>query len=90
MRYALRNQDKIANSYSEEYLNNHLLASLNSFFNIVDEDEMNEFWLINTDEYKYPVLRINDLADDNAMLEFAVIGRQFDVLKLAYMGRMKG
>lgn len=38
----------------------------------------------------YAVLRVNDLADDNAMLEFAVIGKEFDVLKLAFLGRMKG
>ena len=38
----------------------------------------------------YAVLRVNDLADDNAMLEFAVVGQQFDVLKLAFLGRMKG
>lgn len=25
-----------------------------------------------------------------SMLEFAVVGRRFDVLKLAFMGRMKG
>ena len=36
------------------------------------------------------MLRVNDLADDNAMLEFAVVGQQFDVLKLAFLGRMKG
>lgn len=38
----------------------------------------------------YSLLRINDLADDNDMLEFAVIGRQHDVLELCFLGRMKG
>lgn len=38
----------------------------------------------------YPLLRINDLLDNNAMLEFAVIGQQYDVLKLSFLGRMKG
>lgn len=37
----------------------------------------------------YPLLRINDLLDNNAMLEFAVIGQQYDVLKLSFLGRMK-
>ena len=90
MRYALRNQDKIATHYGEDYLKQHLLASLDDFFRMVDEDAMNDYWVINTIEYKYPILRINDLADSNAMVEFAVVGRQFDVLKLAFMGRMKG
>ena len=38
----------------------------------------------------YSLLRINDLSDDNDMLEFAVIGRQHDVLELCFLGRMKG
>lgn len=35
-------------------------------------------------------MQINDIADDNAMLEFAWIGTQYDVIKLAFLGRMKG
>lgn len=31
-----------------------------------------------------------DLADENAMLEFAVIGLKYDVLGLSFLGRMKG
>lgn len=38
----------------------------------------------------YPIMQINDIADDNAMLEFAWIGTQYDVIKLAFLGRMKG
>lgn len=90
MRYALRNQDKIAASYGEDYLKQHLIASLDNFFKVVDEDAMGEYYRMDTGECKYLILRINDLADSNAMVEFAVVGRQFDVLKLAFMGRMKG
>lgn len=90
MRYALRKQDKITASYGEDYLKQHLLASLNVFFRNVDEDALNEYWRIDTSDCKYPILRINDIADDDAMVEFAIIGRQYDVLKLAFMGRMKG
>lgn len=32
----------------------------------------------------------NDLSDDNAMLEFAVIGLECDILKLSFLGRIKG
>ena len=39
---------------------------------------------------KYPLLRINDVANSDAMLEFAVIGQMYDVLNLSYVGRMKG
>lgn len=38
----------------------------------------------------YPILKVNDLSDDNAMLEFAVIGLECDILKLSFLGRIKG
>lgn len=93
MRYALRNQEKIAAVYSEDYLNRHILPSLKEAFantptEIIEEALTVEFQTINGKNYQ--ILRVNDLADDDAMLEFAVVGRQFDVLKLAFMGRMKG
>lgn len=90
MRYALRNQEKIATAYSPDYLQQHLIASLDRFFQMVDEDTLACYWRIDTSECKYPILAVNDIADDDCMLEFAIIGRQFDVLKLAFMGRMKG
>ena len=90
MRYALRNQEKIAAAYSPEYLQQHLIASLDRFFQIVDEDALADYWRIDTSECQYPILSINDTVDVDCMLEFAVIGRQYDVLKLAFMGRMKG
>lgn len=90
MRYALRNQDKIAAAYSPEYLQQHLIASLDNFFRTVDEDALAYYWRIDTSEGKYPILAVNDTADENCILEFAIIGRQYDVLKLAFMGRMKG
>lgn len=91
MRYALRNQDKIASSFSTEYLQQHLIESLNKFFAINTADEIEEtleFEVINGNEYQ--ILRINDIADEDCMLEFIVIGRQYDVLRLAFNGRIKG
>lgn len=90
MRYALRNQDKIAASLSSDYLHQHIIASLNRFFETVDEDALNDYWIGYIPNERYPILRINDIADEDCMLEFAVIGRQFDVLRLAFLGRMKG
>lgn len=93
MRYALRKLDKIASAMGEDYLNNHILKSLDSFFTVNDDD--NVISSIELDAYQtqsgesYAVLRVNDV-DDNAMLEFAVIGQQYDVLKLSFLGRMKG
>lgn len=86
MRYALRNQDKIAEAYSPEYLQQHLIASLDNFFRTVDEDAISDYWRIDTSEGKYPILAINDIAYETHTLEFAIIGRQYDVLKLAFIG----
>ncbi len=94
MRYALRKQNKIASVYSEAYLKEHIISSLNSYFGKCDDERIiddisQERYVSHTGEY-YPLLRINDLLDNNAMLEFAVIGQQYDVLKLSFLGRMKG
>ena len=43
-----------------------------------------------TNQRCYDVLQINDIADDNCMLEFAWISTQYDVIKLAFLGRIKG
>lgn len=94
MRYTLRKQDKIASVYSESYLKEHIISSLDYYFDKfnderITDDISQEGYASKTGE-DYPILRINDLADDNAMLEFVVIGKQYDVLKLSFLGRMKG
>jgi hypothetical protein len=94
MRYALRKQNKIASVYSEAYLKEHIISSLNSYLGKCDDERIiddisQERYVSHTGE-DYPLLRINDLLDNNAMLEFAVIGQQYDVLKLPFLGRMKG
>ena len=90
MRYALRRQDKIAAAYGGD-----IIASLDGLFarkgyaEVIEYiDDMNAFY--ETAQNSYPILRINDLADENAMLEFAVIGLKYDVLGLSFLGRMKG
>lgn len=37
MRYSLRNKQKIAAAYSEDYLNKHIIASLDKYFTQSDE-----------------------------------------------------
>lgn len=94
MRYALRKQDKIKAVLGNEYLENNILQSLNKYFGNNDDDRI--YSDIEPDGYvtdygnKYPLLRINDVANSDAMLEFAVMGQMYDVLKLSYVGRMKG
>lgn len=93
MRYALRKQDKISSVYSESYLKDHIIKSLDSYFGNTNDERINddisqEGYVTSTGE-DYPILRINDLADDNTMLEFVVIDRKYDVLKLSFLGRIK-
>lgn len=94
MRYALRKQDKIASALGDDYLKNHIIQSLDSFFANSDDDRI--VGSIELEAYQtssgenYAVLRCNDIADDNAMLEFAVIVQHYDVLHLSFLGRMKG
>ncbi len=92
MRYSLRNKQKIAAAYSEDYLNKHIIASLDKYFAQSDEqitdDAMQEF-LKTANGAEYPLLRVNDVADEKAMIEVAVVGQQYDVLKLAFLGRVK-
>lgn len=94
MRFALRKQDKIKAVLGNEYLENNILQSLNKYFENSNNDRI--YSDIEPDGYvtdygnKYPLLRINDVANSDAMLEFAVMGQMYDVLNLSYVGRMKG
>ena len=94
LRYALRKQDKIKASLGANYLEKHILDSLDLFFSFVEDGSIYDN--IELDGYvtefgnSYSLLRINDIANENAMLEFAVIGRMHDVFHLSYIGRMKG
>jgi hypothetical protein len=40
MRYALRKQDKIASVYSEAYLKEHIISSLDSYFGKCDDERI--------------------------------------------------
>ena len=91
MRCALRNQEKIAAAYGTDYLQQHIIASLYKYFADASEEEIEEvleYQTINGKEYQ--VLQINDVADEDAMLEFVIVGRQYDVFRLAFNDRIKG
>lgn len=86
---------KTRNSHvSPKYVTEHILKSLNSYFGKQDNkriiDDISQEKYVSPYGGYYSLLRINDLAEDNDMLEFAVIGRQHDVLELCFLGRMKG
>lgn len=91
MRYALRKKDKIASVYSDQYLNDHIIQSLNKHFQIHNDSDIAETieTTYKVDNINYPVLRINDVADDRFMLEFAILGQTYNVIKLSFLGRIK-
>lgn len=94
MRFSVRNQQKIKEVLGIEYLENNIMQSLIKYFSNSCNDRI--YSDIEPDGYvtdcgkKYPLLRINDVANSDAMLEFAVMGQMYDVLNLSYVGRMKG
>lgn len=92
MKYALRRQE-IA-MCSPEYVTEHILKSLNFYFGKQDNkrimDDISQEYYIDPYGVHYQLLRINDLADENAMLEFSVIDWYQDVFELCFLGRMKG
>jgi len=75
MKYALRRQE-IA-MCSPEYVTEHILKSLNFYFGKQDNkrimDDISQEKYVSPYGGYYSLLRINDLADENAMLEFSVI-----------------
>lgn len=90
MKYYLRNQDKIASSLSQEYLSNHILKSLDKFFEMELCDISNFVDGETIQNGKYLILRINDISDRDAMLEFAILAEADEVFFLAFIGRIKG
>ena len=80
--------------FSTGILAHFSISIYNSYFGKCDDeriiDDISQEGYVSRAGEDYPLLRINDLLDNNAMLEFAVIGQQYDVLKLSFLGRMKG
>lgn len=75
-------------AYSEAYLKEHIIASLDAFFKVAEEITADTF--VDANGTQLPLFSVNDVADDDCMLDFAIIGIQYDVFKLAYYGRTKG
>lgn len=94
MRYTLRKKDKVKEVFGDEYLKEHILKSLDSYFENSNEDriysDIEPCGYVADSGNEYPLLRINDIANHDAMLEFVVVVQMYDVLNLSYIGRMKG
>lgn len=92
MRFALRNQEKIKEHFEpngDEMLN-QIKDSLKRFFeNAKNKEDAEKNIGISGIAGKYPVLSINDVENENRMIDFYVLGLQYDVYKLAFIGFSK-
>lgn len=77
MRFALRNQEKIKNTLGETELV-RINRSLEYFFT------HNSDVLSIEDSVPYPLLSINDIVYSSCMIVFYVVGKKYDVYRLAF------
>lgn len=96
MRWALRKQDKIKAAFEpngDEILT-RIKESLTRYF-AADRSEYPEGLRDIEDDFSqlpgepYPTIAINDVGNDSRMIEFYVIGKQYDVYRLAFKGFTK-
>lgn len=96
MRWALRNQEKIKAYFEpngDEVLA-RIKESLTHYFTTNRSDFPEGLETIESDfnqlpNEPYPIIAINDVGNENRMIEFYVIGKQYDIYKLAFRGFTK-
>ena len=80
MRYALRNQHKIAKAYSNQVLK-RIIRSLDLYFGKKTNLD-NDTKLIEGDKYK--TLFIDDIEHSTNIIAFYIIEQKYDVYRLAF------
>lgn len=81
MRFALRNQSKIADKLGDKSLQ-QCLQSLKATFINVTGDEINRN-IHEVSGLPFPILKVNNVLDERYSIIFYVTGRMYDVLHLA-------
>ena len=81
MRYALRNQHKIAKAYSNQVLK-RITRSLDAYFKKQRADFGEDAKRIDGD--KYDTLIINDIDHSTNLIAFYIIEQKYDVYRLAF------
>lgn len=79
MRYALRNQSKIKAGLGVDVLG-QLLDSLKLHFKSYDTLQLDK----SEPGQPYPIIEVVNSKDENEIFKFYVVGRTFDVRRLAY------
>lgn len=83
--YDIINDDEIASNYSPEYLFAHVIDSLKRAF------ANNPAWLnVYAIDYGRTRMTINDVADPDSMLDFAIVRESQNRLNIKFLGRIKG
>lgn len=80
MRYALRNQEKIRKKLGQGLLQ-IMIESLNDYFSFCEDPNDNIDQIVGE---IYPTLMVNDLSNESRMIAFYVIGKTYDVYRLAF------
>lgn len=88
MRYVLVQIHQILREYSHDYLNEHIIKSLDSFFSEAEDNFIDEIYY--QQESSSLHLNINDVSDPNVMLVFAYHGQtRTGAHKVSYVGCIK-
>lgn len=89
MRYQLVQIQNILKEYSRDYLNEHIIKSLEAFFKDADEKFLDDIYY--QQDSSFPHININDVANPDAMLIFAYHGQtRTGAYNVSYVGRIKG
>lgn len=89
MRYVLVKIHQILLEYSDDYLTEHIIKSLDSFFSEAEDNFIDEVYY--QQESTALHLNINDVSDPNVMLVFAYHGQtRTGAHKVSYVWRIKG
>lgn len=81
--YDITNDQDIVRHYSEEYFNEHVLASLKFAFADASAATINVHFI----NQSRTMLRIYDVADVDSMLEFEIVNERADRIDIKFIGR---
>lgn len=77
-RYSLRNQNKIAHAYSQEYLQ-RMIRSLNEYFENATEIEE-----LDSGDNRFNMIAVDDIDHTVSQFAFYIISKTYDVYRLAF------
>lgn len=81
MRYALRNQSRIADKLGDAKLQQCLQSLKVTFANAMDDAINKQINEVNG--LPFPIISVNNILDEKCSIVFYVTGRMYDVLHLA-------